>query len=283
MASNDDDLMMLDCFDPDDPEISDLLTSEFSDAVAFEFTEEVKSEIKSDSSKPVSQQTTSQQTEMQGVEMQEAEMRVSSNKGTEETPNRGDQRSRPSPASGHNRKSSPQRACKVQERQDTRKRHLESDCYDDMLTKLAASMKRSEMSRARVMQQRQNSGLPRSVSGTPMNHGMSRSVSNSSMTSMNTGMAPSNRSPQRSGSFVGNQQRPAQQRHQFNDSMSSMMEQSSMHTQFSPAGGTGIPQFQSIVGLSGFLNGQRTTLTSGLEQSRRQLKQYMSQVNHNMM
>ena len=54
-----------------------------------------------------------------------------------------------------------------------------------------------------------------------------------------------------------------------------------VHIPSVPAGAVLKPQ--TIIAASGFLTGKRTTLTNALEQSRRQLQQYMSTVNHMQM
>lgn len=103
--------------------------------------------------------------------------------------------------------------------------------YNEMLNKLATSMKRSEASRANVLSQR------------PAYH----------------------------------QQQQQAQIHQRQGGMSpsvapipaSAANQSAAAA--AAAASSAAPQPQSIASLSGFFSGQRTTLTSGLEQSRRQL------------
>lgn len=54
-----------------------------------------------------------------------------------------------------------------------------------------------------------------------------------------------------------------------------------VHIPSVPAGAVLKPQ--TIIAASGFLTGKRSTLTNALEQSRRQLQQYMSTVNHMQM
>ena len=105
--------------------------------------------------------------------------------------------------------------------------------YISMLSKLAESMKRSEISRAEILRQRVQGNLP-------LSH--PHEIQSSSISASNV---PSNLA----------------------------IHSRSMHLPvYSQSNET------SVTNLSGFLSGQRTSLTSGLEQSRRQLLSYMSDI-----
>uniref|UniRef100_A0A7R9ZAA2 Uncharacterized protein n=2 Tax=Pseudictyota dubia TaxID=2749911 RepID=A0A7R9ZAA2_9STRA len=112
------------------------------------------------------------------------------------------------------------------------------DCqqYNQLVAKLAESMKRSEQSRAQIIRHRRSYQQRASMSCSPSL--CSENDSGASSSSLATS-APPSRSPSLPSS-----------------------------------------QHQVPSGLSSFLNGSQSTLTSGLEQSRRQLAAYMSQVSN---
>eukprot|EP00566_Odontella_aurita_P027102 CAMPEP_0113540438 /NCGR_PEP_ID=MMETSP0015_2-20120614/8480_1 /TAXON_ID=2838 /ORGANISM="Odontella" /LENGTH=164 /DNA_ID=CAMNT_0000440241 /DNA_START=477 /DNA_END=972 /DNA_ORIENTATION=- /assembly_acc=CAM_ASM_000160 len=117
------------------------------------------------------------------------------------------------------------------------------DTYNEMLHKLAVSMKRSEASRASVLRQRQ---LPF--------HPQQQQTTNPRTT---VPCAPRTTEPVSSPATIHPTTATARTATTNNNN-----------------NGTFVPHLQSVVSLSGFFNGQRTTLTSGLEQSRRQLQAF---------
>uniref|UniRef100_A0A7S4IPX6 Uncharacterized protein n=1 Tax=Odontella aurita TaxID=265563 RepID=A0A7S4IPX6_9STRA len=276
--ANGDELAMLDCFDPDDPEMSEFLVGgvgEFSDTV----------DVVALDLPPLSETSSAQHEDVETTAEQDAlleppflplvsdDASMCSAAPPSQTSDDASMCSAASAASGAKRprrrslthappppRSKPrQQQAPQQHRRQQQHPRLQRACstlvnggsssgngnngeYNAMLTKLAASMKRSEMSRANVMRQRQS--LQNRPTPTPV-------ASSSSM-----GMAS-----------------PAQQRASVTSTSASAAQQQQQQQQRS------VPHFQSMIGLSGFLNGQRSTLTSGLEQSRMQLKAYMTQVN----
>lgn len=227
-----DDLTMLDYFDADDNEISELLDmdeTEFSDAVCVGLDlPNVEAKIKEDPT------TTSLE-----------ELGQSTADSVDSTDSYGAKQDVVLPS----------KAAKYRGPIQSSQKHKSSrsgsgpDIYDDMLKNLAASMKRSEESRANVMMQRQH-----------------RSSSADSMMTYEQAISPVI-APQ--GRIMHTPRGP------------SLMTPSRQNV--TPTATTSVPQLQSIVRLSGFLSGERTTLTSGLEQSRRQLKDYMSHMSYKTM